>query len=100
MRPCRIRGCDKTVGIEHSACPTHRGGRMPLSDPANEKLDMLLGTDAKGAVVSETHDYDPRYDRAQSVDGAKARYVADDCPDYGEVDLERDLERLMTAEVA
>jgi len=90
MRVCRVRGCDETIGVEHSACPDHRGGRFPLSAPANDKLDRML------ANVSETHDYDPRHDRAQSVDGAKARYVTDDLPEYDEDALERDLERLMT----
>lgn len=46
--------------------------------------------------VSETTDYDPRFDRAQTVDGAQARYVSDDCPDYGEAMLEADLERLLS----
>lgn len=44
--------------------------------------------------VSETHDFDPRYDRAQSVDGAKARYVSHDLA-YDVHDLERDLDRLL-----
>jgi len=43
---------------------------------------------------SETTDYDPRYDRAQTIEGAKARYVSED--GYGEEQLEADLERLLT----
>lgn len=44
--------------------------------------------------VSETPDYDPRYSRAQTVEGAKARYVAEDV-DYSLLDLERDVARLL-----
>lgn len=44
--------------------------------------------------TAETTDYDPRYDRAQSIEGAKARYL-DDVLEYDEADLERDLERLL-----
>lgn len=42
----------------------------------------------------KTPDYDPRYSSAQSVKGAKARYVSDDV-DYDEEDLEKDLTRLL-----
>jgi len=42
----------------------------------------------------QTPDYDPRYERAQTVDGAKARYVQTD--DYTESDLEADVERILT----
>jgi len=45
--------------------------------------------------AAQTTDYDPRYDRAQTVKGAKARYVSDDLPEYGEQMLEADLERLL-----
>lgn len=45
--------------------------------------------------VSETTDYDPRYERAQTVEGAKARYVSDDLPDYDLDDLERDVARIL-----
>jgi len=44
--------------------------------------------------VSETTDYDPRYDRAQSVEGAKARYV-DDQLAYSLADMERDVARVL-----
>lgn len=44
--------------------------------------------------VSETPDYDPRYERAQTVEGAKARYVAEDV-DYSLLDLERDVARIL-----
>ncbi len=43
--------------------------------------------------VSESTDYDPRFDHAQTVKGAKARYVDDDGYSIG--DLESDLERLL-----
>ena len=45
--------------------------------------------------VAETTDYDPRFERAQTVEGAKARYVSDDLPDYGIDDLERDVGRVL-----
>jgi hypothetical protein len=45
-------------------------------------------------AVSETTDYDPRYDRAQSITGAKARHV-DRGLKYDVSDLERDLTRLL-----
>jgi len=41
---------------------------------------------------SKTQDYDPRYDRAQSISGAKARYVELD--GYDIADLEADIERI------
>lgn len=41
----------------------------------------------------ETPDYDPRYDEAQSIEGAKARYVQ--LEGYSIHDLERDLDRLI-----
>lgn len=41
-----------------------------------------------------TPDYDPRYDRAQTVAGAKARYVQLD--GYTLAKLESDLERLLS----
>jgi len=44
--------------------------------------------------TAETTPYDPRYDRAQTVEGAKARYVYRE--NYTERDLEADLERLLT----
>lgn len=47
------------------------------------------------ARTAETTDYDPRYSRAQTVEGAKARYVSDDLPDYDEDDLERDVARVL-----
>ena len=47
------------------------------------------------AQVHETHDYDPRFERAQTIDGAKARYVADELPDYGLDALEADVDRLL-----
>lgn len=47
---------------------------------------------ARGA---DPPDYDPRYNRAQTVEGAKVRYVSDDLPDYGLDDLERDLTRVL-----
>jgi len=48
------------------------------------------------ATTHDTHDYDPRYDRAQTIAGAKARYVTDDLPAYDEAALERDVDRLLT----
>lgn len=48
--------------------------------------------------VLETTDYDPRYARAQTVEGAKARYVSDDLPGYGEAELEADLDRIIRFE--
>jgi len=45
--------------------------------------------------VADTTDYDPRYDRAQTVRGAKARYVDNERPEYGLQMLESDLERLL-----
>lgn len=46
--------------------------------------------------VSETPEYDPRYNHAQSVGGAKARYT-DPQLEYGVADLETDLDRLLSA---
>jgi len=45
--------------------------------------------------LATVHDYDPRFDRAVSVADAKARYLSDDCPDYGLAELERDIERCL-----
>jgi formyltetrahydrofolate hydrolase len=44
--------------------------------------------------TAETTDYDPRYDRGQTVAGAKARYVDPDL-DYDEQNLERDVARVL-----
>lgn len=71
MRKCKENGCENRVGVEHRKCPGHRG-----------------------SAVSETTDYDPRFERAQTVGGAKARY-ADHGGDYTLSDLERDVERLL-----
>lgn len=46
------------------------------------------------ANTSRTHDYDPRYDRAQTADGAKARYVQLD--DHPLAKLELDIERILS----
>jgi len=46
-------------------------------------------------IRSDTPDYDPRTDRAQTVAGAKARYVDLDCQ-YSLADLERDVRRILT----
>lgn len=80
MRPCE--NCGTAVGREHARCPDCRGSKPPLS--------------SFGSRRSETPEYDPRYERAQSVDGAKARYVAHDLA-YDERDLERDLDRLLSS---
>ena len=45
--------------------------------------------------VHETHDYDPWCERAQTIDGAKARYVSDDLPGYDLDMLESDVDRLL-----
>lgn len=68
MKRCDTRGCGEIIGSEHKYC--------------------------SGCRVSETTDYDPRFDRAQTVEGAKARYVSHDLPGYDEDALEDDLERL------
>jgi hypothetical protein len=47
------------------------------------------------ARTAETPEYDPRYDRAQTVEGAKARYLSDDLPDYDLDAFEADVERLL-----
>ena len=47
------------------------------------------------SLFCETPDYDPRFERAQTVEGAKARYVSDDSPGYGIVELERDIGRVL-----
>jgi hypothetical protein len=47
------------------------------------------------ARTAETPDYDPRYDRAQNVEGAKARYLSGDLPDYDLDAFEADVERLL-----
>lgn len=47
--------------------------------------------------IAETTAYDPRFDRAQTVDGATARYVAHDT-DYDLKDFERDVARLLTGD--
>jgi len=44
-------------------------------------------------MISETPDYDPRAERAQTIDGAKARYVQQG--GYTLEDYERDVERLL-----
>ena len=66
---------------------------IPGEDAANDKLDRFLG--GGRARVGETTDWDPRSERARSVEGAKARYVGQE--GYDEADLERDLERLLSA---
>jgi len=45
--------------------------------------------------TAETPEYDPRYDRAQTVEGAKARYLSDDLPGYGLDAFETDVERVL-----
>lgn len=47
-----------------------------------------------GSQTSETPDYDPRFDRAQTIEGAKARYADPDL-DYDIQDLEADVERIL-----
>jgi hypothetical protein len=44
--------------------------------------------------VSATTDYDPRHERAQTLDGAKARYVSDSV-EYSLANFERDVERIL-----
>jgi hypothetical protein len=46
-------------------------------------------------IQSDTPNYDPRTDRAQTVAGAKARYVDPDCQ-YSLADLEHDVRRILT----
>lgn len=46
-------------------------------------------------MFGATAEYDPRYDRAQTVKGAKARYVSDDCPAYDIITMEQDIERIL-----
>lgn len=65
---CNGDGCNKAIGRGYTYC-----------------LDCR---------TADTPNYDPRYDRAQTVNGAKARYV--ELQDYTESDLESDLERLLT----
>jgi len=60
----------RTLGQAHDYCPRHR------------------------STVADTTDYDPRYERAQTVGGAKARYVSGDT-EYDIGDLETDLDRLL-----
>jgi hypothetical protein len=43
--------------------------------------------------IAKTTEYDPRYNRAQTIEGAKARYVQ--VNKYTLADLERDLERIL-----
>ena len=45
--------------------------------------------------TAETPEYDPRHDRAQTVEGAKARYLSDDLPGYGLDAFEADVERVL-----
>ena len=47
------------------------------------------------STVSETTEYDPRYDRAQTIGGAKSRYISHD-QEYTLSDLERDIGRILT----
>lgn len=47
------------------------------------------------ARTADTHDYDPRFNRAQTVAGAKARYVDPEL-DYTLDDMERDIGRLLS----
>lgn len=70
MGLCHWGGCTNQPGQAHKYCSRHR------------------------STVADTTEYDPRYERAQTVDGAKARYVTDDV-DYDEDALEADLERLL-----
>ena len=46
------------------------------------------------ATVYETSDYDPRYKRPRTIEGAKARYV-EFGNGYGIEDFEADVERLL-----
>lgn len=46
------------------------------------------------AEMADTSDFDPRHDRAQTIEGAKARYVTQD--GYDEQQLEADIDRLLT----
>ena len=45
-------------------------------------------------MPADTSDYDPRFDRAQTVAGAKARYVNLDS--YSLANLESDVERILS----
>ena len=45
------------------------------------------------STTHETHDYDPRYERAQTIEGAKARYIQ--LENYNLNNLESDIERLL-----
>lgn len=47
------------------------------------------------ARIGTTPDYDPRYERAQTLEDAKARYVSHDLAWYDELALERDIERIL-----
>jgi hypothetical protein len=44
-------------------------------------------------MISETPEFDPRTERAQTIDGAKARYVQQD--EYTLTDFEADVERVL-----
>ena len=44
-------------------------------------------------MISETPEFDPRTNRAQTVEGAKARYIQQDT--YSLTDLEADVERVL-----
>jgi hypothetical protein len=69
MKACDNDGCRSTVGRGRKYCP--------------------------GCRTADTPDYDPRFDRAQTIDGAKARYVADDLPEYDIQMLEADVDRIL-----
>jgi hypothetical protein len=75
MRRCHWGGCTNRLGQAHDYCPRHRSTQDRPS-------------------IAATHEYDPRYERARTVTGAQARYVADET-DYDIDDLEPDLDRLL-----
>lgn len=74
MKPCN--SCGSAIGRGRDLCPDCRGS-------------------SSSSRTAETTDYDPRFERAQTVEGAKARYVSDDLPDYGIDMLEADVARVL-----
>jgi len=52
-----------------------------------------VGDKSVTAELSDTPGYDPRYDRAQTLTGAKARYVQLD--EYTLANLDDDVERIL-----
>jgi hypothetical protein len=94
-------------GVAATSSTASRGRRRPTGGTTPRACAKRVGYSIRrysGATPNEnrrkmktaqTTEYDPRYDCAQTLRGAKARYLSDDLSDYNLDAFERDVERVL-----